>query len=234
MLSDYQHLFKYKNYNHFRTIVTGLINTPHRATLTNVYQTSAKTASYWVLPKFLFRGQWCADKVASVLTHPVRNVFRKGVYVYDETDTTKTGKSQYGLHFFRSTSYQTRNKNQSKFHYGHQFGALGWLCETPVGPHIFLLSVRVMCPSKKRDASAEVLKRLCGDAPPGLIVFDQSFNRRKVFEQILSQGHHLLCRAKSMLFSIRYPPSQSSGNGADPYDTENASTSLGSRLLIWK
>ncbi len=164
----------------------------------------------------------------------MRNVFRKGVYVYDETDTTKTGKSQYGLHFFRSTSYQTRNKNQSKFHYGHQFGALGWLCETPVGPHIFLLSVRVMCPSKKRDASAEVLKRLCGDAPPGLIVFDQSFNRRKVFEQILSQGHHLLCRAKSMLFSIRYPPSQSSGNGADPYDTENASTSLGSRLLIWK
>ncbi len=44
-----------------------------------MYQTSAKTASYWVLPKFLFRGQWCADKVASVLTHPVRNVFRKGV-----------------------------------------------------------------------------------------------------------------------------------------------------------
>ena len=37
ILSDYQHLFKHKNYNDFRTIVTGLINTPHRPTLTNVY-----------------------------------------------------------------------------------------------------------------------------------------------------------------------------------------------------
>ena len=30
MLSEYQHLFKYKNFNHFRTFVLGLINTPHR------------------------------------------------------------------------------------------------------------------------------------------------------------------------------------------------------------
>ena len=33
--------------------------------------------------------------------------------------------------------------------------------------------------------------------PPGLIIFDRGFNRRKVFAEILSQGHHLLCRAKS-------------------------------------
>lgn len=175
-----------------------------------------------------------ADKVASVLTHQVQNVFCKGVYVYDETYATKTGKSQYGLHFFRNTSYQTHNKNQSKFHYGHQFGALGWLCETPVGSRVFPLSVRVMCPSKKRDSSAEVLKRLCSDAPPGLIVFDRGFNRRKVFEQILSQGHHLLCRAKSNAVFYQIPSIPKQRKRVDPYDTENASTSLGSRLLIWK
>ena len=42
-----------------------------------------------------------------------------------------------------------------------------------------------------------MLKRLCAKMPPGLIVFDRGFNRRKVFEQVLSQGHHLLCRAIS-------------------------------------
>lgn len=187
-----------------------------------------------VLPKFLFRGQWCADKVASVLTHQVQNVFCKGVYVYDETYATKTGKSQYGLHFFRNTSYQTHNKNQSKFHYGHQFGALGWLCETPVGSRVFPLSVRVMCPSKKRDSSAEVLKRLCSDAPPGLIVFDRGFNRRKVLNKSFHKDITCCVVPNQMLFSIRYHPSRSNGNGVAPYDTENASTSLGSRLLIWK
>ena len=38
MLSEYQPLFKYKNFNHFRTFVLGLINTPHRGTMTQIYQ----------------------------------------------------------------------------------------------------------------------------------------------------------------------------------------------------
>ena len=38
MLSEYQPLFKYKNFNHFRTFVKGLINTPHRGTMTQIYQ----------------------------------------------------------------------------------------------------------------------------------------------------------------------------------------------------
>ena len=52
---------------------------------------------------------------------------------------------------------------------------------------------------KSEDANSfTVLKHLCGlRFPPGLIIFDRGFNRRKVFAEILSQGHHLLCRAKS-------------------------------------
>ena len=34
MLSDYESLFKHNNFNHFHTFVTGLINTPHRGTMT--------------------------------------------------------------------------------------------------------------------------------------------------------------------------------------------------------
>ena len=65
-----------------------------------------------------------------------------------------------------------------------------------------------MCPGKKRDTSLAVLKRLCVKMPPGLIVFDRGFNRRKVFTLILSQGHHLLCRAKSnaVFYHIPKPP----------------------------
>jgi len=74
---------------------------------------------------------------------------------------------------------------------------MGWLCETPQGTRLFPLAARVVCPEKKRDSSLEVLKRICANIPPSLIVFDRGFNRRKVFTLILSQGHHLLCRAKS-------------------------------------
>ena len=206
MLSDYKYLFKHNNFNHFCTFVTGLINTPHRGTMTQVYESGTKSASYWPLPKYLSRGKWCADKVAAVLTCQVQSVFNEGVYVYDETHAINDGAQQYGSHYFRNTRYQKRNKNQSKFHHGQEFGALCWLCETPQGPRAFPLSVRVMCPAKKRDVSLTVLKRLCAKVRPGLIVFDRGFNRRKVFEQVLSQGHQLLCRAKSNAVFYQIPP----------------------------
>ncbi len=127
----------------------------------------------------------------------MQNAFSEGVYVYDETHASNNGLKQFGTHFFRNTRYNTRNKNQSKFKHGHQFGAIGWLCETPQGVRLFPLAARVMCPKKKRDNSFAVLKRLCDMMPRGLIVFDRGFNRRAVFTQILSQGHHLLCRTRS-------------------------------------
>ena len=208
MLSEYQPLFKYKNFNHFRTFVLGLINTPHRGTMTQIYQSVNPSTTYWTLPKFLDRSTWCVDDLTSVLTQQVQSVFSKGVYVYDETKSTNDGSQQYGTHFFINTRYQKRNKNQSKFHHGHEFGAIGWLCETPQGTRLFPLAVRLMCPGKKRDTSLAVLKRLCVKMPPGLIVFDRGFNRRKVFTLILSQGHHLLCRAKSnaVFYHIPKPP----------------------------
>ena len=77
--------------------------------------------------------------------------------------------------------------------------------ETPQGVRVFPLAARVMCPKKKRDNSFAVLKRLCDMMPRGLIVFDRGFNRRAVFTQILSQGHHLLCRTRSNAMFYHIP-----------------------------
>ena len=197
MLSGFRALFKHNNFNHFETLVKGLINTPHRGTLTQVYLSADPSTQYWCLPKFLSRGVWCVDEVASTLRHEVQRVYGAGVYVYDESHATTDGKHQVGTHFFRNTRYQKRNKNQSKFHHGHEFGAIGWLAETPEGVRLFPLAARMIDPRSQDANSFSVLKHLCGLMPPGLIVFDRGFNRRKVFAEVLSQGHHLLCRAKS-------------------------------------
>ena len=197
MLSDFSPLFKHNNFTHFQTMVKGLINTPHRGTLTQIYLSTDQSGRYWCLPKFLSRGVWCVDEVTLSLMRQVQAVYAKGVYVYDESHATTDGKHQVGAHFFRNTRYQKRNKNQSKFHHGHEFGAMGWLAETPEGVRLFPLATRMMDPKDENANSFAVLKHLCGMMPPGLIIFDRGFNRRKVFGEILSQGHHLLCRAKS-------------------------------------
>ena len=200
MLSQYQSVFNYNNFSNFETYVKGLIFTPHRGTMTQIYQSTRPSNSYWALPKFLSRSKWDIDEVTSVLIKQVQeknNKNDKNVYVYDEGHSTTDGTKQHGLHIFRNTRYNIRNKNQSKFHHGHQFGAIGWLCETPEGVELFPLAARVMCPGEAEDTSQEVLSSLCNKVPPGLIIFDRGFNRRKVFEEILSQGHDLLCRAKS-------------------------------------
>ena len=197
MLSDYRSLFKSKNFNHFRTFIQGLIRTPHRGTMTQVYLSTEQSGTYWSLPKFLSRSKWSVDKLTSLLTRQVQRTYSTGVYVYDETDSCTNGKKQYGTHFYRNTRYNRRNKNQPKFKHGHQFGAIGWLCETPEGVRLFPLAARVMCPNKKRDNSFGVLKRMCNLMPRGKIVFDRGFNRRPVFTELLSQKHHILCRARS-------------------------------------
>ena len=198
MLSEYQSVFKSNNnFKHFQTFVRGLIFTPYRGTMTQIYQSTKPSTTYWTLPKFLSRSQWCIDELTSVLIQQVQKLGSSPVYVYDETKSTNEGCHQYGTHFFKNTRYNRRNKNQSKFHHGHQFGAIGWLCDTPQGVRLFPLAARVMCPGDTQDNSGQVLASICAQVPPGLIIFDRGFNRRKVFEAILSQGHHLLCRAKS-------------------------------------
>ena len=147
MLSDFSPLFKHNNFTHFQAFVKGLINTPHRGTLTQIYLSTEQSQRYWSLPKFLSRGVWCVDEVASSLLHQVQTAYPKGVYVYDGSHAVNDGFKQVGTHFFRNTRYQKRNKNQSKFHHGHGFGALGWLAETPEGVRLFPLAARMMDPS---------------------------------------------------------------------------------------
>ena len=197
MLSEFRPLFKHNNFNHFQTFVKGLISTPHRGTMTQIYLSTEHSTTYWCLPKFLSRGAWCVDQVTSSLRCQVQTADPTGVYVYDESHATTDGKKQVGAHFFRNTRYQKRNKNQSKFHHGHEFGAIGWLSDTREGVRLFPLAARMMDPKNQETNSFAVLKQLCGLMPPGLIIFDRGFNRRKVFTEILSQGHHLLCRARS-------------------------------------
>ena len=140
MLSAFRPLFKHNNFNHFQTFVKGLISTPHRGTMTQVYLSTEQSTTYWCLPKFLSRGAWCVDQVTSSLRLQVQTVYPTGVYIYDESHAVSEGFKQVGTHFFRNTRYQKRNKNQSKFHHGHEFGAIGWLAETPEGPRLFPLA----------------------------------------------------------------------------------------------
>ena len=127
------------------------------------------------------------------------------VYVYDQTYALKTGKSQYGLHFFRNFSYQRHGVNQSKFHFGHEFGALGLLCQTATAWLLFPVWVKLISPQTRRDKADAVLKRICSKIPRGLIIFDRGFTRRKVFSMLLGFGHHILCRAKSNAVFYRLP-----------------------------
>ena len=166
--------------------------------MTQIYQSTKPLTTYWTLPKFLSRSTLCIDKLTLILTQQVQKVYSKGVYVYDETHSTNNGTKQYGTHYYRNNRYNRRNKNQSQYHHGHECRCY-WLvkCDTPQSLRLFPLAVRVMYPGETEDNSLGVLSSICDKMPAGLIVFDRGFNRRKVFTKILSQGHHLLCRAKS-------------------------------------
>ena len=197
ILTQFRPLFNRQNFALFCTFIVGLITHRHRATLTGIYQAVRPKVGYGSLVKFLSRGKWDSDAVAQRLIKLLQQRFDNYVYVYDETRAIKTGEKQFGLHFFRNHRYQKRNTNQSKFHFGHQFGALGLLCTTVTETILFPVWVNLICPKTHRDNSGSVLKRICSQIPPGLIIFDRGFNRRKVFEAVLSAGHHLLCHAKS-------------------------------------
>ncbi|MDE0687384.1 MAG: transposase [Candidatus Poribacteria bacterium] len=205
ILSDFRLLFNQQNFALFQAFIFGFIANSNRGTLTDLYQSSASETKYWSFPKFLSRGKWSADAVAAVLIKRIQHLCRDWVYVYDETKALKTGKSQWGLHFFRNFSYQRYRVNQSKFHHGHEFGALGLLCQTPSHWHLFPVWVKLIAPQTLRDKSQAVLKHICSKIRPGLIIFDRGFARRKVFTMALHFGHHILCRAKSNAVFYRLP-----------------------------
>ena len=205
ILSDFRHLFNQQNFALFQAFIFGFIANRGNGTLTELYQSTTSETKYWSFPKFLSRGQWNADAVAARLIRRIQCDFTDWVYVYDETKALKTGKSQWGLHFFRNFSYQKGRVNQSKFHYGHEFGALGLLCQTPREWLLFPVWVKLILPQTIRDKSFAVLKRICSKIPRGLIIFDRGFAWRKVFTMALGFGHHILCRAKSNAVFYRLP-----------------------------
>ena len=206
ILTQFRPLFNRQNFALFCTFIVGLITHRYRATMTGIYQAIRPKSGYNSLVKFLSRGKWEADAVAQHLIKLLQQQFDNWVYVYDETRAIKTGNKQFGLHFFKNHRYQKRNTNQSKFHFGHQFGALGLLCTTVTETILFPVRVNLICPKTHRDSSGSVLKRICSQIPRGLIIFDRGFNRRKVFESVLEAGHHLLCRAKSNAVFYQLPP----------------------------
>ena len=207
ILSDFRHLFNSQNFSLFCGFIFGFIGNPTgTGTLTRLYQSSASKTRYWSFVKFLSRGKWeVSDAVAALLIKQIQQAFANWVYVYDETKALKTGKAQWGLHFFRNFSYQKHRVNPSKFHFGHEFGALGLLCQTASAWQFFPVWVKLVVPQTVRDKSDAVLKRICAKISRGLILFDRGFNRRKVFTMALGFGHHILCRAKSNTVFYRLP-----------------------------
>lgn len=198
-------MFNSQNFALFQAFIYGFITHTGEGTLTQLYQSSASQMRYWSFPKFLSRGKWDADALAAHLIKYLQAIFPRWVYVYDQTHALKTGRCQWGLHFFRNFSYQKHRVNQSKFHYGHEFGALGLLCATPTDWLLFPVWVKLIVPQTVRDKGDAILKRICSKIPPGLMLFDRAFARRKVFEMLLGAGHHILCRTKSNAVFYRIP-----------------------------
>ena len=134
ILSDFRFMFNSQNFALFQALSMGLLPTP-----ANIHP----DAAILVFAKV----KWDADAVAAHLIGYIQGIFDTWVYVYDETQALKTGDSQWGLHFFRNFSYQ-RHVNQSKFHYGHEFGALGLLCATPTQWLLFPVWVKLIVPQR--------------------------------------------------------------------------------------
>ena len=112
ILSEFRHLFNQQNFVLFQAFIFGFIANRGNATLTELYQSSGSETKYWSFPKFLSRGNCNADAIAAVLIRRIQGLFGEWVYVYDETQALKIGKSQWGLHFFRNFSYQKPRVNQ--------------------------------------------------------------------------------------------------------------------------
>ena len=213
ILTDFRDLFNTQNFALFRAFIIGLIVNNSRGTVTQIYQASPRSKRYWSFVKFLSRGKWDADAVAIRLIKWIQTHFPNWVYVYDDTKAIKTGTTQWGLHFFRNFRYQKRNVNQSKFHLGHQFGALALMCMTATQMVLFPVWARLINPQTMRDKSDAVLKRLCSKIPKGLIIFDRGFSRRKVFATVMRYGHQILCRAKSNAVFYHLPKVSNRGRG---------------------
>ena len=194
LLTFFQPLFNSQGYALFCAFIMGILCYPKRKTITGIYQACPSKSKYWSMVKFLSRGKWDVNALAQKLLSLIQKHYENWVYIYDETHAIKTGKAQFGLHFFRNYRYQIKNRNQSKFHWGHQFAALGLLCFTAGQAILFPIWVKMIIPGDAILNSLEVLKTIATNIPLGLIIMDRGFNNRKVFKALLELGHNILCR----------------------------------------
>jgi hypothetical protein len=194
ILYRFRDLFGSQNFHLFCAYIYGTILCSMRHTVTEISQATHSQDQYWSLIKFLSRGKWDWEQVCSRLIWTILPYLTKWVYVYDHTHTVKTGKKQFGLHFFRNHRYRKRNTNQSKFHWGHEFAALGILGLTKQGNFLFPVWVKLL--QLGADYALSAFQSAIALIPSGLIIFDRGFNNRKYFKALLEQGHHLLCRAR--------------------------------------
>ena len=192
-----------QNFEHFITYIWGLILCEGRHTVTNIYLAGQGQTSYWALLKFLGRAPWDARKLAEELLRTLLVYIPDRIYIYDHTHAIKTGKKQYGLHFFRNHRYRKRNTNQSKFHWGHEFAGLGLLSLSGAVFHLFPLWVQMIEPGASNALAA--FEQVLSILPPGLMIFDRGFNNRKYFKRLLKKRHHLLCRARSNMVFYYLP-----------------------------
>ncbi|MYA57701.1 transposase, partial [Candidatus Poribacteria bacterium] len=108
ILSEFRFMFNSQNFALFQAFIYGFITHTGSGTLTQLYQASGSQTRYGSFPKFLSRGSWDPDALAAHLIKYLQAIFPQWVYVYDQTQALKTGRSQWGLHFFRNFSYHSR------------------------------------------------------------------------------------------------------------------------------
>lgn len=200
---QFRDLFGSQNFAHFSAYLWGLILCEGRSTVTNLYLAGRAHGSYWALLKFLGRGRWQEQALVETLLKILFGYVPDRVYVYDHTHAIKTGKQQYGLHFFRNHRYRKRNTNQSKFHWGHEFAAIGLLALSAGACWLFPLWVTLIEPGP--GGALRAFEQVLVILPPGLIIFDRGFNNRKYFKRLLKKRHQLLCRARSNMVFYALP-----------------------------
>ena len=192
----FRDLFGSQNFALFYAYIWGVLLCESRHTVSGIYLAGQPHSRYWSLVKFLSRGKWDETMVVQRLTGLLLEYMDEWAYVYDHTHAIKTGKKQFGLHFFRNHRYRKRNTNQSKFHWGHQFAGLGLLGLDGMHSRLFPLWVHLLDPAALGGSALAAFASIISVMPAGLIIFDRGFNNRKYFKALLAQGHHLLCRAR--------------------------------------
>ena len=165
---QFRDLFGSQNFALFYAYIWGVILCPGRHTVSGIYLAGQPASRYWSLVKFLSRGQWEPTEVVQRLIGLILLYVPEWVYVYDHTHAIKTGKAQESLHFFRNHSYQKRNTNQSKFHWGHQFAGLGLLAVSSSLAVLFPVWVKLLDPAALSVSGLAAFESIVSVIPAGL------------------------------------------------------------------